>query len=103
MGDFSDALDVVCAKQRIWGEVRHGAATLLREARPQTVVSVAGVLDGDPALRAALTHEPCLAYRIRCGVRRDDFGVTQFFVTAGARLLWKSRVLRRAAGDHAAE
>lgn len=85
MGDFSDALDVFRAKQHIW-EARNGAATLLRDARPDTVVTVAGVLDGDPSLRAALTLEPCLAYRVRCGVRRDDFKMTQFFVTAGARL-----------------
>jgi hypothetical protein len=83
VGDFGDALSVFRANRRI-REAKQAVATRLRDARIATFVKVVGVLDGDPTLRAALTLEPCLTYRIRCGERRDDLGMSQFFATNGA-------------------
>jgi hypothetical protein len=84
MGDFGNALDVFRANRRIW-ETKIAPTTLVRDAHERSLVTIAGILAGESTLRAALTLEPCLAYRIRCGERRDDLGMTQFFATEGAR------------------
>ena len=82
VGDFGDALEVFRANRRIW-ETRQAPATRLRDARVGTTVKVVGTIDAEPSLRAALTLERCVAYRIRCGERRGDLGLDQFFASGG--------------------